>query len=65
LQGDRRDGARTARALKLHFDDAGVVVDLDDGEIASVGLHRRAHEIEEVVELCTAPFALCSAYRPV
>ena len=48
----------------VHFDDAGVVVDLDDGEIASVGLHRRAHEIEELVELYTAPFALGLAYRP-
>src|ERR1700722_6982247 len=51
LEGRRTDRTRAAGPLELDLDDAGLDVRADEHEVAAVGLHRRAHQLDERPEL--------------
>ena len=51
LEGRGAHRARTARPLELDLDHPGDHIGRDQGQVAAVGLHGRAHELDEAVEL--------------
>jgi hypothetical protein len=44
--------------LELHLHHTGVVVDIDKGDVAAVGLDSGAHELDEIIKGFLASVAL-------